>query len=87
MKKFSLKAVFATVCVVAASVSGFKAYNMANKSETSLLLAENIEALSAGETNVGQFCVDRGCWWTGENGDWCYFKYDDRDMCCGPGWE
>jgi len=46
MKKNVIKTAFAAVCVVAAGVSGMKAYNVANQSQTNLLLAENVEALS-----------------------------------------
>lgn len=46
MKKNVIKTAFAAVCVVAAGVSGMKAYNVANQSQTNMLLAENVEALS-----------------------------------------
>ena len=39
----------AAVCVVAAGVSGMKAYNVANQSQAEMLLAENIDALSQGD--------------------------------------
>lgn len=44
----------AAVCVVAAGVSGMKAYNAANQSEADMLLSENVEAISAGDTNDPQ---------------------------------
>lgn len=47
--KRKLKLVLASVCVVTAGFGGMKAYNAANQSETDLLLAENVEALSIGE--------------------------------------
>ena len=49
MKKNVIKMAFAAVCVVAAGVSGMKAYNVANQSEADMLFAENVEALSAGD--------------------------------------
>lgn len=49
MKKNVIKTAIAAVCVVAAGFGGVKAYNAANQSEADMLLAENAEALSAGE--------------------------------------
>ena len=49
MKKNVFKSAFAIACVVAASVSGIKAYNAANQSKTDMLLAENVEALTVGD--------------------------------------
>ena len=46
MKKKLFKTAFATVCVVAAGMGCFKAYTASNQSESSMLLAENVEALS-----------------------------------------
>lgn len=46
---FPFKTAFAAVCIVAASFGGVKAFYVANQSETDLLLAENVEALSSGE--------------------------------------
>lgn len=51
MKKNVIKTTVAAVCVVAAGMGGFKAYNAAAQSETDMLLAENVEALS--ETEFG----------------------------------
>ena len=51
MKFFNVKTAIAAVCVVAAGFGGVKAYNVANQSEADLLLAENVEALSAGDDN------------------------------------
>lgn len=50
--KQKFKLALASVCVVAAGFGGLKAYNAANQSETDLLLAENVEALSNDE-NTG----------------------------------
>lgn len=50
MKKNVIKTVVAAVCVVAAGVSGMKAYNVANQSQADMLLAENIDAFSAGDS-------------------------------------
>lgn len=44
-----MKTMVATVCVVAAGMGGVKAYNADNLSDTSMLLAENVEALSQGD--------------------------------------
>lgn len=49
MKKNVIKTAIAAVCVVAAGMGGFKAYNVANQSQAAILLAENIDALSAGD--------------------------------------
>ena len=49
MKRLVVKSAFAVVCVVAASMTGFKAYNAANQSKTDMLLAENVEALTVGD--------------------------------------
>lgn len=49
MKILNVKTAIAVVCVVAAGFGGVKAYNAANQSEADLLLAENVEALTAGE--------------------------------------
>lgn len=51
MKFFNVKTAIAAVCVVAAGMGGFKAYNAANLSETDMLLAENVEALSSGDND------------------------------------
>lgn len=47
MNKRTMKTMVAAVCVVAAGMGGFKAYNAANHSEAEILLSENVEALSA----------------------------------------
>ncbi len=60
MKKNVIKIAFAAICVVAAGVSGMKAYNAANQSKADMLLTENVEALSAGD-GAGWFdCPWRG---------------------------
>ena len=46
MKIKIVKAAFAAACVVAAGMGCFKAYTASNQSESSMLLAENVEALS-----------------------------------------
>lgn len=46
MKKNVIKTAVAAVCVVAAGMGGFKAYNVTTQSEADMLLAENVEALS-----------------------------------------
>lgn len=52
MKKNVLKSAFAITCVVAASVSSFKAYDQHDKNvaAANMLLAENVEALSVGDS-------------------------------------
>lgn len=55
-----------SVCVVAAGMGGMKAYNAGNQSEANKLLAENVEALSAG----GEVIVDILC--RESPGDKCY---------------
>ena len=59
MKKNVFKTMVAAVCVVAAGMGGMKAYNAGNQSEANVLLAENVEALSAGDgtVSVGYLCV------------------------------
>ena len=46
MKISTMKTAIAAICVVAAGFGGVKAYNAMNQSETDMLLAENVEALS-----------------------------------------
>ena len=61
MKKNVIKTVVAAVCLITAGIGCFKAYNVANQSESVLLLAENVEALSSTEkTEGGSGC--RSCW-------------------------
>lgn len=52
MKKNVIKTVFAAVCVAAAGMSAFKAYDKHNENlaVADVLLAENVEALSAGDS-------------------------------------
>lgn len=56
MKKKSLKTVIAAVCVVAAGMGTYKAYNTTNESEGNMLLAENVEALSQGDI-MNYYCA------------------------------
>ncbi len=56
MKILKVKTAIAAVCVVAAGFGGVKAYNSANQLEADLLLAENLEALTAGENNNKSDC-------------------------------
>lgn len=49
MKKNVMKTMVAAVCVAAAGMGGFQAYNAADQSEADMLLAENVEALSNGD--------------------------------------
>lgn len=56
MKKNFVKTVVAAICVVTAGVGGMKAYNAANQSEADMLFAENVEALSSGDDDLGIGC-------------------------------
>ena len=47
----------AAVCVVAAGMGGMKAYNAGNQSEANMLLSENVQALSGGETVWYGVCI------------------------------
>ena len=69
MKKNVFKTMVAAVCVVAAGMGGMKAYNAANQSEMNMLLAENVEALSALEGTVHLDCYTK-------NGYTCWLKSD-----------
>lgn len=53
MKRIVVKSALAITCIVAASVSGFKAYEQHNKNvaAANMLLAENVEALSSGDAS------------------------------------
>ena len=59
MKKNVMKTMAAAICVVAAGMGGVKAYSGTNQSDANMLLAENVEALSAGEgtVSVGYLCI------------------------------
>ena len=57
----------ASVRVVAAGMGGMKAYNAGNQSEANKLLAENVEALSAGD-----FTIPVGCLCVYSPGSKCY---------------
>lgn len=74
MKKNVIKTAIAAVCVVAAGYGGMKAYNAANQSETDLLLAENVEALTVGDvlpTASGFW----DCCYPANPSDQCYAYY------------
>lgn len=72
MKKNVIKTAIAAVCVVAAGMGGMKAYNVATQSQADLLLAENIDALSDGDSSGSSVqipCIPTGnandtCTWT-----------------------
>ncbi len=70
MKRLVVKSAFAISCIVAASVSGFKAYEQNNKNEAAvkLLLTENVEALSEPDAGLFKFAAKYGpkvCGWLG----------------------
>lgn len=69
MKK--MKTMLAAVCVVAASMGGFKAYNVANQSEADMLFAENVEALSNWEDRAHE----QGCCFYAPGYN-CYYWYN-----------
>ena len=71
MKFFNVKTAIAAVCVVAAGFGGVKAYNAAAQSQADLLLAENIDALSDGDS--GNSGVQVPCRYTGNPNDCCSF--------------
>ncbi len=74
MKKNVIKMAFAAVCIVAAGVSGMKAYDAVIQSESSMLLTENVEALSAGDYGG----PDEECpYWGG---------HCDRNYPCNTSW-
>lgn len=83
MKKNVMKTVVAVVCVIAAGIGSFKAYNTANQSEADLLLAENVEALSDPDVNAasicGQYCFPGGIQ--------CWFKIASNISVCCLGWK
>ena len=74
MKIFNAKTVIAAVCVVAAGFGGMKAYSNANQSQTDMLLAENIEALSCSEAQ-DQYDQTRQCPYSSSD-DCTYTKCD-----------
>lgn len=57
MKFKIVKAAFATACVVAAGMGCLKAYNVSDQSKESMLLAENVEALSEEDGDSGKVRV------------------------------
>jgi len=61
MKKNVMKTMVATICVVAAGMGGMKAYNSGNLSETSMLLAENVEALTQLEFRIPCLPANNKC--------------------------
>lgn len=58
MKKI-MKTMLAAVCVVAAGVGGFKAYNAVNQPGMYMFIAGNVEALTAGESEGD--CIKSQC--------------------------
>ena len=64
-----MKTMLAAVCVVAAGVGGFKAYNAVNQPGMYMFIAENVEALTAGESEGD--CVMSQCAFGGY--DVCYY--------------
>lgn len=65
MKISTMKTAIAAICVVAAGFGGVKAYNAMNQSETDMLLAENVEALSSGDVNSGIISILIKFVWSG----------------------
>ena len=54
-----MKTMLAAVCVVAAGVGGFKAYNAVNQPGMYMFIAGNVEALTAGESEGD--CIESQC--------------------------
>ncbi|MDO4959818.1 MAG: NVEALA domain-containing protein [Prevotellaceae bacterium] len=79
MKKNVIKTAIAAVCVAAAGMGGMKAYNAANQSESNMLLAENVEALTAGES-LGD-CVESQCGFGAYES--CYYDCGSIHGVCG----
>lgn len=73
-----MKTMVATVCVVAAGMGGMKAYNAANQSETNMLLAENVEALSQGD-DAGAICSAHCTYSPGND---CLFQHGNQYWKC-----
>ena len=69
MKKNVMKTMVVVACVVAAGMGGFKAYNAANHSAVKMFIAENVEALTAGESEGD--CIESECGFGGY--DSCYY--------------
>lgn len=79
MKKNFIKTAFAAVCVVAAGLGGLKAYNYSTQSQANMLLAENIDALSAGDGGNEPETVSIPCKYTGNPMDYCKFNVKGTD--------
>lgn len=81
MKKNVVKTMVAAVCIAAAGMGGMKAYNAGNLCETSMLLAENVEALSDPEIlfNVCYHAPNQRCYFDRHDG-WLYFYRDQKGM-------
>ncbi len=85
MKRLVVKSAFAISCIVAASVSGFKAYeqHIKNVADANMLLAENVEALCQPEDEDHRVCDvpadPKSCWANANPSDfrgisWTYTK-------------
>lgn len=79
MKKNVIKTAIAAVCVVAAGMGGMKAYNAANQSGVYMFIAENVEALTAGES-LGD-CVESQCGFGAYES--CYYDCGSIHGVCG----
>lgn len=78
MKKIK-KTMLAAVCMVAAGAGGFKAYNAVNQPGVYMFIAENVEALTAGES-LGD-CVESECGFGAY--DSCYYDCGSIHGVCG----
>lgn len=74
-----MKTMLAAVCVVAAGVGGFKAYNAVNQPGMYMFIAENVEALTAGESAVD--CMESQCGFGSY--EVCYFDCGSIHGVCG----
>ena len=78
MKKI-MKTMLAAVCMVATGVGGFKAYNAVNQPGVYMFIAENVEALTAGES-LGD-CVESQCGFGAYES--CYYDCGSIHGVCG----
>lgn len=74
-----MKTMLAAVCMVAAGVGGSKAYNAVNQPGVYMFIAENVEALTAGES-LGD-CVESQCGFGAYES--CYYDCGSIHGVCG----
>ena len=74
-----MKTMLAAVCVVAAGVGGFKAYNAVNQPGMYMFIAGNVEALTAGESEGD--CIESQCGFGSYQV--CYYECGSIHGVCG----